>query len=472
MKVQVNGGAPQFICPASSDAEGTWGPDGTIVLAYGVRKGKTWHGLLRVSSAEGEPQTLTTPDSNRSERVHSLPAFLPEGDWVLFTVRSDADYRIDPVSLRTGERRTILAGASAPKYSPTGHLFYQAQPAPDLAAIPFDLRHLKVSGIPAILLSGLESGSFDGKMAYDLAENGTLIYTLGAATYQSRSVVWIDRQGSATEVLKETGTWAQPRISPDGQRLLLREVKTDCDLWSYDLRRQVLTRLTFDSDNHDPVWMPDGRHITYVIPAGSPLGVVSKPVDGSGPATLLIPNSREFRPMSWSADGRRLALMKHEKNADEIWVFTRDEPQGPKPFILGRFNASEPQFSPDGRYLAYSSDESGRVEIYLRPYPGPGGIIQISNQSGNSPLWSRDGRELFYMERGKLMAVSVHVQPELSVGTPRVLFQGTFSDDIGSEYDIATDGKRFVMIRPPESAPPPQVLVILNFFSELKRAGD
>jgi Tol biopolymer transport system component len=146
-----------------------------------------------------------------------------------------------------------------------------------------------------------------------------------------------------------------------------------------------------------------------------------------------------------------------------------DDPEGPKPFIQGRFNADDPQFSPDGRYLAYSSDESGRVEIYVRPHPGPGGITQISNQGGNSPLWSRDGRELFYMNNGKLMAVAVHTQPELMVDTPVVLFQGTFSDDIGSEYDIASDGKHFVMVRPPESAPSPQVLVILNYFSELKR---
>ncbi len=468
MKVPVGGGAPQLICPASSDAEGAWGPDGTIVLAYGVWEGKTWKGLLRVSSAGGEPRVVTTPDPDRSERVHSLPSFLPDGHTVLFTVRTDNDYRIDAISLRTGEGSTILQSASAARYSPTGHLLYQAQPAPDLAAVSFDPDHLKVRGAPVVLLSGVESGTFEGRMTYDLAGNGTLIYTLGAATYQSRRVVWVDRRGVVTPLLKETGTWAQPRISPDGQHLLLREIKTDCDLWSYDLKRQVLTRLTFDSDNHDPVWMPDGGHVSYVIPAGSPLGVVEKPVDGSGPPTLLFPNSRDFRPMSWSADGRLLALMKHERNADEVWVFAKDDREGPKPFIQGRFNAANPQFSPDGRYLAYSSDESGRVEIYLRPYPGPGGIMQISNEGGDCPVWSRDGRELLYMSQERLMAVTVRTRPVLSVSAPAVLFRGTFSDDIGSEYDIASDGKRFVMIRPPESVPSPQVFVILNYFSELK----
>ncbi len=468
MKVPVRGGAAQFICPASSDAEGAWGPDGTIVLANGVRDGKTWHGLLRVSSAGGEPRVLTTPDPNKGERVHSLPAFLPGGGTVLFTVRTDTDYRVDAVSLRTEEERTIMQSASAAKYSPTGHLLYQAQPAPDLAAVPFDLDRLKVRGSPVVLVSGVESGTFEGRMAYDLAGNGTLIYTLGSATYQSRSVVWVDRHGAVAPVLKETGTWAQPRVSPDGQHLLLREVKTDCDLWSYDLKRQVLTRLTFDSDNHDPVWLPDGRHISYVIPAGSPLGVVERSVDGGGPPTLLFSNSRDYRPISWSADGRMLALTKHEKNTNEIWVFSRDDRQSPKPFIQGRFNAEEPQFSPDGRLLAYSSDESGRVEIYLRPYPGPGGIMQISNEGGDSPLWSRDGRELFYMSQGKMMAVAVRTRPELSASAPAVLFQGTFSDDIGSEYDLAADGKRFVIIRPPESAPSSGILVVLNYFSELK----
>ncbi len=352
MKVPVGGGAPQFICSASSDAEGAWGPDGMIVLAYGVRDGKIWHGLLLVSSEGGEPRVVSTPDPNKGERVHSLPSFLPDGNTVLFTVRTDTDYRVDAVSLRTGEERTIMQSASAARYSPTGHLFYQAQPAPDLAAVPFDPDHLKVRGAPMVLLNGVESGTFEGRMTYDLAGNGTLIYTLGAATYQSRSVVWVDRQGVATPVLRETGTWAQPRISPDGQHLLLREVKTDCDLWSYDLKRQVLTRLTFDSDNHDPVWMPDGRHVSYVIPAGSPLGVVEKAVDGSGPPTLLFPNSRDFRPISWSADGRLLALMKHEKNTNEVWVFAKDDRQSPRPFIQGRFNAEDPQFSPDGKYLA------------------------------------------------------------------------------------------------------------------------
>ncbi len=469
MKVSVNGGTPQFICPAASDAEAAWGPDGTIVVAYGIHEGKTWPGLLRVPSAGGEPQVLTTILPSEKERVHSVPSFLPDGDTVIFTVRTDTSYRIDSVSLRSGKRQTIMENASAAKYSPTAHLLYQAQPGPDLAAVPFDPTTLKVTGSPVILVSGVESGGFDGRMAYDLSGNGTLIYSLGAATYQSRSVVWVDRKGEVTPVLKQTGTWAQPRLSPDGSQLLLREIKTDCDLWTYDLRRQVLTRLTFDSDNHDPVWTPDGRQLTYVIPAGSPLGVVSKPADGSGPPALMFSNSRDFRHMSWCANGRLLGLTKHEKKTNEIWVYSKDDPAGPKPFIQGQFNADDPQFSPDGRYLAYTSDESGRLEIYVRPYPGPGGITQISNDGGDAPVWSRDGRELFYLNKGRLMEVSVRAQPELSVSKPTTLFQGTFTDDIGTEYDVAPDGKRFVMIHPPESAPPPDVLVVLNFFSELKR---
>ncbi|MDD5544670.1 MAG: protein kinase [Acidobacteriia bacterium] len=469
MKIPVSGGAPQFICPASTDAEGAWGPDGTIVLSYGVREGKTWPGLLRVSSAGGEPQVLTTLDLGDRERLHSQPGFLPGGDRVLFTIRTDNAYRVDVVSLRSGERRTILQNASAAKYSPTGHLLYQAQPGPDLAAVSFDPSHMKITGAPVILMSGLESGTFAGKMAYDLAGNGTLIYSLGAVSYQSRTVVWVNRKGEVTPVFNKVGTWAQPRISPDGSRLLLREVKTDCDLWTFDFSRQVLTRLTFDSDNHDPVWTPDGRAVTYVIPAGSPLGVVSKPADGSGPPSVLFPNSREFSRMSWSADGHLLALTKHGNSNDEIWIYSKDDAAGAKPFIQGRFNADNPHFSPDGRFLVYSSDESGRTEVYLRPYPNQGGITQISNDGGDDPLWSHDGKELFYLSKGRLMEVSVRTQPQLSVSKPIALFQGTLLDDIGTEYDVAPDGKRFVIIRPPESRPGPELLVVLNYFSELKR---
>jgi eukaryotic-like serine/threonine-protein kinase len=347
-------------------------------------------------------------------------------------------------------------------------------PAHNLLAAPFDAKRLEFTGAPVIVVEGVEITAARS-MLFDLARNGSLIYVPDTTGSLEDKVVWVDRKGGLAPVMDTVAEWVQPRLSPDGERLLLRKVETNCDLWIYDLQRRVLTRLTFENDNHHPLWMPDGKRVVFDIPNGSVRGLVWQAADGSGKVQTLIQGVRDFMPSSWSGDGRFLALTLFGQSASQIWVLAQEGPPEPHPFHQNAFNEAWPSFSPDGRYLAYSSDQSGRSEIYISPFPGPGAVTQVSAEGGADPLWSRDGRELFYENGTNMMAVKVATQPSLSIGVAQELFQGDFGSGFrrsffGREYDVTPDGKRFVMLEPVgQTASLPQIHVIVHFSEELRR---
>ncbi len=478
MKVPAGGGTPQLICAANSGAEAVWGPGDTIVFYGGVKDGSLWPGLMRVSAQGGTPEVLTTVDASGGEFRDAWPTTLPDGDTVLFTANTKEGTRIEAVSLRTRQRRIVRAGGAFARYDPAGYLLYWASPSHNLLAAPFDAKRLEFTGAPVTVIEGVEITP-TRSMFFDLSRNGTLIYVPDTTGSLEDKVVWVDRKGESTPVMDTVAEWVQPRLSPDGERLLLRKVQTNCDLWVYDLRRRVLTRLTFENDNHDPLWMPDGKHVVFDVPNGSVRGLMWQAGDGSGKAQALIPGVQDFIPSSWSGDGRFLALTLFGQSASQIWVVAKDGPPEPRLFHQNSFNEAWPSFSPDGRYLAYSSDESGRSEIYISPFPGPGAVTQVSAEGGINPLWSRDGGELFYENGPKMMVVKVATQPRLSVGVAQELFQGDFGGHFGSgfrrsffgrEYDVAPDGKRFVMVQPVgQAASLPDIHVIVDFSEELKR---
>ncbi|HEV2423895.1 MAG TPA: protein kinase [Terriglobia bacterium] len=472
MKIPASGGTPQLICPAAYGAEAAWGSGDTIVFWGGESKGNLFSGLMRVPAAGGTPEVLTTADAAKGEFRDGWPAVLPDGDSVLFTANTRDGTRIDEVSLRTRQRRIIREGGAFGRYDPAGYLLFWAPPAGDLLAAPFDLKRLAFTGAAVTVLNKVFTTA-TRSMAFALASNGTIVYLPDFDSNLEKKVVWVDRKGQTTPVMDSVAYWVQPRLSPDGNRVLLRKLETNCELWIYDLQRRVLSRLAWQNDNHDPLWTPDGKRVVFDVPNGSVRGLVWLAADGSGSVQPLVHSLEDSVPSSWSADGRWLALMLFNRSVSQIWVLARDQGAEPQPFRQNGFNETWPSFSPDGHYLAFASDQSGRSEIDISPFPGPGAVTQVSAGGGTNPLWSRDGRELFYENQSQMMSVKIATEPSLSVGVARELFREDFKQGdrgyFGREYDISPDGKRFVMLEPVgQPSPQPDLHVVVHFSDELK----
>jgi Tol biopolymer transport system component len=281
-----------------------------------------------------------------------------------------------------------------------------------------------------------------------------------------------------------------PRLSPDGRRVAVAVAEQESQIWLYDLSRETLTRLTFEGNtNTNPSWTPDGKRIAFESNKEGPLNIFRQLADGSGGLERLTTSEYNNVPMSWSQGGQVLAFFENNPTTGlDIWVLRMGDPStssGPsppagsgqvrkaQPFLRTPFNESVPRFSPDGRWLAYVSDESSRYEIYVQPYPGPGGKWQISADGGTEPAWNLNGRELFYRSGDKMMAVQVTTQPSFSVGKPRLLFQGTYLTTplTSPNYDVSPDGQRFLMLKASDQTrvAPTQINVVLNWFEELKQ---
>ena len=266
---------------------------------------------------------------------------------------------------------------------------------------------------------------------------------------------------------------------PTGNGLLFGSVGESTDIWVYDISRNTLTRLTFEGINQHPVWAPDGSRVAFRSSRDGQLNIYWKPADGSGPAERLTTSEDVQSPSSWSQDGKFLAFYGRssaEANSPstnyDIGMLPLEGERKPQPFLQTPFGEGEAVFSPGGHWLAYVSNESGRNEVYVQPYPGPGGKWQISTAGGGEPVWARNGRELFFRNGDEMMAVDVTTEPTFSAGTPRLLFEGTFitSTVFRGNYDVAPDGQRFVMLKPYEQeAGAQQINVVLNWFEELRR---
>jgi serine/threonine-protein kinase len=435
---------------------GAWHPDGYLILSGAIIEGNQWQGLVIVPDGGGEPKILTTP--KEPERRHYLPEVMADSPWALFTYQTEEDHFIAAVSLESGERKVVLKGATTPQYLDSGHLLAFRPALNDVVMVPFDKASASLRGEPRTVIPQV-GGITRGTGQYAVSENGTLIYnspSASGAQFFVGDVVLVDRAGDIEEIDENPTSWSQPRFSSDGKRLLLRRIRTpNCELWIRDLERGTTTRITFEHDTHDPLWDASGDQVLYAGDQGARRSVFRAPADGSGSAVLMIDTDVSVHPASWTADGRRLALSaSNQKTGDDVWVLDLDVGSEPVQFLATRFGERHPSFSPNGRWIAYASDESGRWEVFVRPYPGPGGRTQISTDGGTEPLWSRDGKEMFYRANGKLMAVAVsEVAGQLSVSTPSALFEDPFERSTGANpdqrhYDVSPDGTRFAMIRP------------------------
>jgi serine/threonine-protein kinase len=486
-KIAAHGGMPVTLCDAPNFIRGaSWGDDGNIVAAF--NQGSS--GLVRVPSGGGAPIPVTRFSTEKAEATHAWPQVLPGSQAVLFTAYGTGNYEdaeITVVSLKTGERKTLQRGGFYGRYLPSGHLVYLQQNT--LWAAPFDLSRLAVTGAPQPVLEEVNGNFFAGG-DFGFSQSGTFVYVNSRAEPSiPHSIWWLDSTGQTKPLCVTPGRYENPRLSPDGKRLAfeLAPAMAQADIWVKDLERDITTRVTrLPGRNNWPVWTPDGKSIvfsSYLQPAS---GIYWVRADGAGEAQRLTDGKTMQSPCSFSPDGKRLAY--YQWSADfrisEIWTAPvegdRDHPRLGKAeaFLRSSFYETLPAFSTDGRWLAYSSNESGNRELYVRPFPGPGGKSQISTGGGSHPIWSRDGRKLFFLTPDwRIMAVDYSAQGDsFAAGRPLLWSQKNLAFLGGNyPYDLAPDGKRFAVVMNPGAAveqnlrSTDSVTVLLNFFDELRR---
>jgi serine/threonine-protein kinase len=486
-KISVQGGAAVTLCDVPDDRGGSWGDDGTIVFAPSNRVA-----LSKVSSAGGMPQPLTALDKEAGENTQRWPQVLPGGKAVLFTSNTVGgttagfeDSDIVVYSVASGQRKVVQRGGFYGRYLPSGHVVYMHEGT--LFAVPFDLKQLEVTGHPTPILEGVVTAPIFAGAQFSFSDTGNLEYVAGGARSRNVSIYWMDREGKFTPLRETPGDYINPEFSPDGKRLALdiNEGKRR-DIWVYEWERDTPTRLTFAGEaNGAPVWTPDGQRIVYSSQEkGGVFNLWWIRADGAGDAQRLTESKTPQFAGSWRPDGKVLAFFQQNPSTGNdvmTLAIEGDEKSGwkpgePKPFVNSAFDERGPAFSPDGRWLAYHSNESGSLEVYVRPFPGPGGKWQISTGGGLMPKWSRNGKELFYRtEDSKIVVVTYTASADsFNAGKPQLWSPGQFTErGLGVyNFDLHPDGKRFAVLKFPGTEQTPavnKVSFIFNFFDELRR---
>jgi serine/threonine-protein kinase len=474
-KVAVTGGPPLPLAKLQQNIGlhgATWLPDDSIVF------GTTNTGLMRVAPG-GEPAPITKADPAKGEVAHRYPHALPGGDALLFTIftadgQSDS-MQIALLDLQTGQHQVIVRGGSSPLYSPSGHIVYGNSGT--LRAAPFDLKRRAIRANPVGVIEGVVTKA-GGAVSAHMAADGSLVYVAGTASTARRSLVWVDRQGREEEIKVPPRTYAYARLSPDGRRIALDIRDEQSDVWTWDLARSTLTRLTFNPGlDRGPIWTADGTRLAVSTATAGAEAVFVQPADGSGTPTRVTPEKGVYFPLAFSPDGKYLLVHNSTTPPYDILMIDVEAKTEPKPLLNAAYSESNAVVSPDGRWIAYQSNESGKDEIYVRPFPNVNeGRWQVSTNGGTRPLWSRDGRELFYfIPPGVIMAAPIVPGSVFSAGTPVAVVKGNYSSpQSGRMYDVSPDGRRFLLIKEvrPQgeaAAPPPQLIVVQHWSEELKR---
>jgi len=471
MKIPVTGGAPVKLLEVPRAAPGgSWGPDGTIVFAGG------WSGgLSKISAAGGESREFTTLDAARGEVSHRWPQILPDGRHVLFTVKTANmeefdEALIEVCDLETGKAKLLIEGGTFARYA-AGHLLYIR--GGTLFAAPFDLARLEITGAARPVVERVSMWPASGSALFAVSRDGDLVYAAGAPRVSVASLVWVARDGAETPIASEKRVYQATRLSPDGRSIACWIGAANDKLWRIDVERGNLTRLTSGAGNdNSPVWSPDGKRIAYFSDLAGNGDVCLLTAEGGGAPDRLVEGPLQDRPSGFSADGLLVAFTRQDPNTGlDIWFAAVDGDRAARPFLATPFNEGLLTFSPDGRWVAFVSDEAGDGDVYVQPYPGPGGKTQVSRGGGWAPRWSFDSRELFYLAQDSLAVVSVESGASGRFSAPKTLFRvEQYRLGFDGSYDVARDGARFVFVKGDSAPPPPEYLhLVLNWGAKLAR---
>ncbi|MDQ3013214.1 MAG: hypothetical protein M3X11_21225, partial [Acidobacteriota bacterium] len=476
-KIPQAGGTPETLCEAPTTGGGTWNRDGVILV------GNATIGIRRVSANGGNVTAATSVDTARGDTGHMFPIFLPDGRHFLYHIANPDPTKsgIYHASLEGGESRRLLyvdpvrnvGVAVNPADQSAGYLTFVRQGA--LLAQSYDFSRNQLVGEPVRIAEHV-AVSFGLYAHYSLATNGALMLLEREADQQ---LVWFDRAGKKLGTVGQTGQYFWPRLSPDGQRVAVARTTPSAqmaDIHLFDLASGAGTPFTFDpSRDERPIWSPDGSRIVWAALLGKNL--FQKAASGAGQDEVLLRSAYQKWPSDWSADGRFILYTERspQTTGRDLWVLPMESESKPWPWLSTPADERQATFSPDEKWIAYQSDESGRFEIYLQAFvpgaPASSGKRQLSTNGGTNPRWRRDGRELYYLAGdGKLMAVGITPGAELKAGTPKELFAPSgyrVNDDRG--YTLTGDGQRFLFVTSADDASVPPFTVVLNWMAEVKR---
>jgi serine/threonine-protein kinase len=474
-KVAVAGGSPLILCRATAPLGASWTSNNTIVF------GQYPAGIVRVSADGGTPEELVKVPP---EQTAYGPQMLPGGRAVLYTLKEGGrlglwnEAQVIVHDLESGARTVVIQEGTDARYLPTGHLLFNRQLT--LFAVPFDVTGLKALGSPVALLNDVRSGGAGNFPAAQISTSldGTMVYAPPGSSAR-RTLAWIDRDGSEETLPIEPKAYSTARISPDGSRVVMDErlavLAGEGESWVWNMQTATLSRATFEAGNDiNPLWTPDGRHLIVANDGDGTVNLFRRPADGTGSPERLTESPSGQVPLAISKDGRlvfRTLNLKTGENDIHMLQLTGNRHE--RPLITTPFDEGDAAISPDARSIAYVSNATGRDEVYVRPFPNVDeGLWQISNGGGTQPLWSRDGRELFFRSAGcqDMMAVNVQTSPTFTYSAPKRLFpsSGIFCGGGRASYDVAPDGKRFLMIKDAASDPA-RFVIVQNWFTELQR---
>lgn len=459
-KLQLDGGTPVVLCAARAGAGASWARDGTIVFGGGPGGG-----LARVSADGGEPVVLTAPSAGSREVTFGWPDILPDGEAVLYTAASLTGSRVAWLDIPSGVSRPLVESAAFARYSPTGHLVFERRGR--LEAAPFSTRERRVTGTSRPILRGLATSRATlAGPRFAFSNTGSLLYVPGASSDVDEQLHWLDVRGRLEPVGLPPAAIGAVDLAPDLQQLAMT-VETDggTDLWIGDLRRGALSRLPLDGPSANPTWRPDGLEIAFAYSKAGPFNLFVRPTGSEAAPRALFESPWNQFPTSWSPDGRLLAFTEfHPMTGADVWLYdvtTRER----RPVVRTLFDESHARFSPDGRWIAYMSNEGGRWDVFIRAATGSGPRVQVSTEGGAWPCWSVDGRTLYFSSGGRTAAAAVQAAPALSVSAPMII---PGRDDLQLTSGHAAPDR--VLVRQGGLVPVRRELrVVLEWFAELAR---
>ncbi len=462
-KSSVFGGAAVAICDAGGQPRGLWwGSDNNIYF------GHISSVIYRVSADGGKPVPVTSLDSASGEISHRFPELLPDGKSVLYTIKFNNITSFDEAAIavldtKSGEKKILIRGGSYGRYIPTGHIVYAR--GSYIYAVPFNLQKLEITGPPKQLFKGGWMNPFSGDVSLAFSDDGTLLFIpRGIESYSVGRIKWLDMGGHLSPFVDTMNSYFTAALSPDGNKLAIHVQAANDDVWLYHIGRKSLTRLTFGGGNSGyPVWTPDGRYVIYGSERGRATNIYRAAWDGSGKEERLTNSPQSQYPHSVSPDGKFLAFIQD----GDIWLLSLDGSGKTAPFFTSPATEGNPVFSPSGRYLAYETNESGKNEVVVVPFPSRAGKWQISSGGGSNPIWGPTGNEIYFIQGTSIFCVTIHPGSSFDYSAPRKIMD--LPPDGAFLTDISSDGKRFVMVTLPyKDLNSSEFTLVTDWFQELK----
>lgn len=462
-KVSMRGGSAVVVTEGAGPVGGSWADDDTIYYVKSFTSG-----VYAVPAGGGQSRRVTQTGSTPEDRAHVWPSVLPGRNGLIFTVWSGRSYneaRIEGLSFASGRRKVLIDGGTGGRYLSGGYLAYARNGT--LFVVGFDPKRMEIEGTPVPVMEGVNTGASNGDADFAVSENGTLVFQPGTFTSFQRNLVWMDRSGKATNITAEVRPYGYPTVSPDGKRIVLTLEGSSYDAWVYDVDRDTFTKASFGGDDYRPHLSPDGKMLGYDSSKSGHQQVWVKHGVTQGDETAVTDGSEDKEFYGWTPDGHEVIFARQNKDTGyDLYAAAVEGDHKTRPLVVMPFNQTGARLSPDGKWIAYVSDESGQPEIFVQSMSDPSARAQVSSEGGENPRWAGSSHELFFRSKNRLMSVKFAPGGGLNPGKPALLFEDKREWE---GYDVAADG-RFVVTREAEhNGTGTQINVVLGWFEELKR---